>query len=93
LEYQENDVVIEDCEDEPKNEFEAFEDEFQGFGNATKESDFVTNDEYNANSNSRPGSFADPKIDADQEYRSNGEEDEEDLEDIKIDVDFDESPI
>jgi len=27
-EYQEAEVLIEECEDEPKNEFEAFEDEF-----------------------------------------------------------------
>ena len=91
--YVEADVMVEDCE-EGGNEFGALEDEFAGF---TKESDFVQNDDDNqyvdnAGSghgsfvDSRPGSFVDPsignEIDADQEYRSNGEELDDYVDDV-----------
>jgi hypothetical protein len=84
-----------DDEESPKNEFGALEDQFEGFGNANN--DYVQNDDENpnlyGNQNSRPGSFLDPslanEIDADQEYRSNGEELEEYVDDVNIEVTYD----
>ena len=106
-EYPEIEVEVEvevqemDDEESPKNEFGALEDEFQGFGNGNNDyvqNDYVQNDEENlyVNPNSRPGSFVDPslanEIDADQEYRSNGEELEEYVDDVNIEVAYDQSP-
>jgi len=53
----------------------------------------VTNYDEGQYANSRPGSFVDPssytgEIDADQEYRSNGDEAEEFLDDVNIDVNY-----
>ena len=78
-----------DDEDSPKNEFSALENEFEGFG--TQNSDFVDNQELNPNS--RPGSFLDPSqsLTAEQEYRSNGDE-EEYVDDVNIEVNYDQSP-